>query len=50
VVKKGIILKITKVKEIVIQLEEWKNSKGLRNVQLGVLHFVIITHTKYIKI
>jgi len=49
VVKKGIILKIAKVKKIITQLKKKKNLKGLKNIQLGVLYFVIIIYTKYIK-
>jgi len=31
------------------QLNKWKNSRELKNIQSGVLHSVIITYTKYIK-
>jgi len=32
VVKKDIILKIAKIKEVVMQLKEWKNLRELKNV------------------
>jgi len=48
--KKDTLLRITKVKEVIIQLNKQKNLKELKNVQLGVLHSVIIIYTKCIKI
>jgi len=48
--RKDILLKIIKVKKAIIQLNKRKNLKELKNVQLGVLHSVIITHAKCIKI
>jgi len=48
--RKDISLKTTKVGEAVIQLNEWKNLKELKNVQLGVLHSVTIIYAKCIKI
>jgi len=48
--KKNTLLKTAKVKKVIIQLNKWKNSKELKNVQLGVLHSITIIYTKYIKI
>jgi len=48
--KKDILLKTVKVKKVMTQLNKWKNLKGLKNVQLGVSHSVIIMYTKCIKI
>jgi len=48
--RKDTLLKTAKVKEVITQLNKQKNLKELKNVQLGVLHSVIIIYTKYIKI
>jgi len=48
--EKDILLKTAKIKEVITQLNKQKNLKGLKNVQLGVLHSIIIIYTKCIKI
>jgi len=47
--KKNTLLKTTKAKKVITQLNKWKNSRELKNIQLGVSHFIITTYTKYIK-
>jgi len=48
--RKNTSLKIAKAREAITQLNKWKNSKELKNIQLGVLYSIIIIYTKCTKI